>query len=217
MPQTSEKQGKLFSLLLILSCLLFILIIPVIDPENKYYGFTISFIMIFVAALMAVGVSRTMIVAILLTLAMQFISAVFQLTILNIAAFATSICYFTLVVAKLVILIASRKKVTSLILLDAISVYLLIGIVFFLFNLILTAVIPDSISGMSEEIHPSEVLYYTFVTFTTLGYGDMSPLHPVGRSLSVATAVSGQIYLTIVIALIVGKYLAQTPDVNSPE
>ena len=45
--------------------------------------------------------------------------------------------------------------------------------------------------------------WLNFVTMTTIGYGDISPLHPAARSLAVAEGLAGQLYLAILIARLV--------------
>ena len=52
----------------------------------------------------------------------------------------------------------------------------------------------------------SHFLYYSFVTLTTLGYGDITPVHPVARMLSYLEAVIGQLYLAVLVASLVGRY-----------
>ena len=50
--------------------------------------------------------------------------------------------------------------------------------------------------------------YYSFVTITTLGYGDVTPVSDVAKALSVLEAVVGQLYLVVVIAWLVGMYVS---------
>jgi hypothetical protein len=45
--------------------------------------------------------------------------------------------------------------------------------------------------------------YYSFVTLTTMGYGDITPVHPLARSLATAEALTGQLYLAILISRLV--------------
>ncbi|NJO36069.1 MAG: two pore domain potassium channel family protein [Rhodospirillales bacterium] len=52
-------------------------------------------------------------------------------------------------------------------------------------------------------------MYYSFITFATLGYGDLVPLNPAAKSLSILIAVSGQLYVAVIIALLVGKFSSQ--------
>ncbi len=55
----------------------------------------------------------------------------------------------------------------------------------------------------------SEYLYFSFVTLTTLGYGDVTPVSHLARSMAVLIAVTGQLYMTILIAMLVGKFLSR--------
>ena len=65
---------------------------------------------------------------------------------------------------------------------------------------------------MSDAIQNN--IYYTFMTFTTTGYGDILPNHPLSKSLAVLISVCGQLYIAIIIAMLVGKY-ASTGGQNS--
>ncbi|HEX3262045.1 MAG TPA: potassium channel family protein [Solirubrobacterales bacterium] len=47
-------------------------------------------------------------------------------------------------------------------------------------------------------------LYFSFVTITTVGYGDLTAGTSLGRSIAIAEALTGQIYLVTVVAAIVG-------------
>jgi hypothetical protein len=57
------------------------------------------------------------------------------------------------------------------------------------------------------------LIYYSFVTLTTVGYGDITPLHPTARSLAMAEALIGQLYPAILIARLVS--LRITPSRES--
>jgi Ion channel len=64
-------------------------------------------------------------------------------------------------------------------------------------------------SGVADvsSRQPSHLIYFSFVTLTTVGYGDVYPVHPAVRSLAVAEALVGQLYLAILIASLVGVAL----------
>ncbi len=53
-----------------------------------------------------------------------------------------------------------------------------------------------------------DFVYYSFVTLTTLGYGDVSPVGPVAKSLAYMESVVGQFYIAILVASLVGAHLA---------
>ncbi|NNL01024.1 MAG: two pore domain potassium channel family protein, partial [Eudoraea sp.] len=54
-----------------------------------------------------------------------------------------------------------------------------------------------------------DLVYYTLVTLTTVGYGDITPQIPVAKSLSMIIAISGQFYIAVVVAIIVGKFASK--------
>ena len=58
-------------------------------------------------------------------------------------------------------------------------------------------------------IYISNYIYFAFVTLSTLGYGDVVPLTPAARSLAIFTSITGQMYVAIIIAALVSKYLGQ--------
>ena len=51
----------------------------------------------------------------------------------------------------------------------------------------------------------SDYLYFSFATLTTVGYGDLAAATDLGRSVAIAEALIGQIYLVTVVAVIVGS------------
>jgi uncharacterized membrane protein len=85
-------------------------------------------------------------------------------------------------------------------------IYLLIGMLFaFTYALIDSLgsapffAQPDAATGTTKDF-----LYFSFVTITTVGYGDLTAATNLGRSLAIAEALTGQIYLVTVVAAIVG-------------
>ena len=94
-------------------------------------------------------------------------------------------------------------------LLGGIAVYFLMGIFWaMLFQLILVAD-PSSLKYSGSFPHFAELLYFSFVTLTTVGYGDISPISAFARNLSILEAATGQIFLTVFIARLVGLHLAK--------
>jgi ion channel len=63
-------------------------------------------------------------------------------------------------------------------------------------------------------LHFSDYLYYTFVSFTTIGYGDIVPRAAYTKSLAMLIGVSGQIYVAVIIAMLIGKYARGTGQDN---
>ena len=59
------------------------------------------------------------------------------------------------------------------------------------------------------QIRYAELIYFSFVTLTTLGYGDIVPTTPQARAVADAEAILGQLYIAIFVARLVGLHLAQ--------
>jgi hypothetical protein len=100
----------------------------------------------------------------------------------------------------------------------ALSVYLLTGFVFANLYLAIYLANPESFNMKRPEtpaadpttdIFRTDFIYYSFVTLSTLGYGDISPTTPMARTLSWLEAVSGQLYLAVLVARLIA--VQQTP------
>ncbi len=89
-------------------------------------------------------------------------------------------------------------------------IYLLLGMVWAVLFGFLLIVEPTAVHYTGREAgDPVEhLLYYSFITLTTLGYGDVTPVHAVARTLAYLEAVTGQLYIAVLIASLVGRYLA---------
>jgi len=88
----------------------------------------------------------------------------------------------------------------------AILVYLSIALTFVALYSIVGLIVPNAFSGMTFEDDPalaSKVIYFSFVTLTSTGYGDVFPLHPVARSLCNLETIIGQLYPATLLARLV--------------
>ena len=93
----------------------------------------------------------------------------------------------------------------------AIGIYLLMGLIWALLYLFIAQTIPDAFNGLEQRVwyeNFSEGAYFSFVTLTTLGYGDISPIVPIARFLVYMEAIVGVFYLTILVASLIGIRLS---------
>jgi len=96
-------------------------------------------------------------------------------------------------------------------LVGAVCVYLLLGVIWALTYSMIELMAPGSFSGFeawSDRGWDSEWLYFSFVTMTTLGYGDLLPLSATARALAYLQAVFGQFYIAILVAGLVSAYIS---------
>jgi len=109
-----------------------------------------------------------------------------------------------------------RGPVTGYRVIGGIAGYLLIGMTWAFAYQLLVEQAPDAIHfeaplAQVAPRHLNDLIYFSFVTLTTVGYGDVRPVHPVVRSLDVAEALVGQLYLAILISSLVGMALQARP------
>jgi len=85
----------------------------------------------------------------------------------------------------------------------AVAVYLLLGIIWaFAYDLV-ELQIPGSFQAAQSTLPHSALVYFSFTTLTTVGYGDINPVHPLARSLANLEGLVGQLFPVILIARLV--------------
>ena len=113
--------------------------------------------------------------------------------------------------------ILSHETVTVETIRGAVTIYLLIGLAWITIYALILLADPGAIAfsdalraqvGNRPEEYFSILEYFSFVTLTTLGYGDISPVTPVARIAAGTEAVVGQLYIAITIARLVGLQIA---------
>jgi lysylphosphatidylglycerol synthetase-like protein (DUF2156 family) len=106
--------------------------------------------------------------------------------------------------------ILTSRQVTPRLVIGAICVYLMIGLLFTFIYLGVNGVHPNFFK-QGVETEPSIYVYFSFITMTTVGYGDFSPASAVPRMLVVFEALLGQIFLVTAVARLVSLYSRLTP------
>lgn len=129
---------------------------------------------------------------------------------LGLAALGCTAAFFaTLFVVVVGDVLRQSAAVTAETLFEAINGYLLLGIFFAYGYALLCQLLPDALAlpdwtGSAPPM--AGYLYYSFVTLTTLGYGDVLPRSPATAALAYFEAVVGQMYVAVMIARLVGLY-----------
>ncbi len=101
----------------------------------------------------------------------------------------------------------------------AVAVYLLLGVTWARAYALIEMLKPGAFQlGTTAGGHMgAKLTYYSFITLTTVGYGDITAVHPFARSLSMMEALVGQLFPAILIARLVAMELAQSKRVKSRE
>ena len=103
----------------------------------------------------------------------------------------------------------SSTRVSAELLFAALSVYLLVGILFAMLHCSVAALWHDaySLPEGGRLVLPAGI-YFSFITQTTVGYGDILPKSDLARGLSMVQAIAGQLYLSVMVARLVGLYMS---------
>ena len=131
---------------------------------------------------------------------------------LMIAAISFGTILYLYIVVLLVINLLSYRVITADLIYCAISTYFLIGVMWAGIYIILEGISPGSFSGISET---ADLLYFSFVTLTTVGFGDITPQSILAKRLAVFEAAMGGIYLAVIIAMLVGRYMSMQSEQDS--
>jgi voltage-gated potassium channel len=122
----------------------------------------------------------------------------------------TILLYFYVLILLLRRIFRSRV-VTKETLFLAMSAYMLLGIVWTIVYIFLELLQPGSFNfpaSSDPTTFWAELYYFSFVTMTTLGYGDVTPISPMARSMAILQALCGVMFLGILVARLLGKYQA---------
>ncbi|HEY1861907.1 MAG TPA: potassium channel family protein [Gemmataceae bacterium] len=131
--------------------------------------------------------------------------------------------FLSFAVATILGSILGEKVVTADSIYGAFSGYLLAGLAFGHLYCVVEIVIPGSFrvdasvaSQLQVEHHRHFLLsYFSFITLTTVGYGDVVPIKAAARGLTIVEAIIGQFYIAVLIAELIGKRVAHA--LTSPQ
>jgi len=137
---------------------------------------------------------------------------------MKLAAFLSFFCFNVFITVFMIRHVARHKNVTVTILINSINGYLFIGLLGAVL-LAMTEILQDYFlhigsgainfaGNTSQGFH--DYLYFSFVTMTTLGYGDITPVSSLAKSITILIAIMGQLYLTMLVAMLVGKFLSRS-------
>jgi len=113
--------------------------------------------------------------------------------------------YFITLFSELIDQIFKSKLITLNVVLGAFTGYIMIGIIgFFVFRIIFL-LNPESFALPEDSTR--DLIYFTFITMTTIGYGDISPITDAAKNFAIILGLVGQFYNSVIIAIIIGKFL----------
>jgi hypothetical protein len=178
--------------------------------------FYLSAVLIFVAGPFAVSRSRWSFYFTIVLGVGTFLVGLYSVTThaMHPIAIALGTIFFSFLAAMLLRqLLFAASEVSSETLWMSINIYLLFGLVFAFGYAAIAFFEPSAFTGkfMDQPLRDQMYgfIYFSFVTLTTLGYGDLTPNNTMVGALTYLQAVLGQLYVAIVVARLVSLYVAR--------
>ncbi len=203
--------------------LLLFLVLPLFSRDSVAFTFAndLVFSIILLASVYSLCENQThMLIAACLgvsAILMRWIYWFYVEPLLWIGSFLFAIALLMYSSYKLLVFLMRVRKVNQNTINAAICVYLSLGIAWGMSYVLLESLQPrtftigESAQGDTQHM-VLEMIYYSMVTLTTLGYGDITPQTLLAKNLSALEAIIGQIYLTVLVARLVSLNSADTDD-----
>lgn len=201
------------------SLILLLLLYPYLDQDMPGQ-LIMSFITIMVMISLIVAVSdkkRDVIIAlcfaipwfIVLMYNLPFFEKDRSIVVRREIVFAALLFFYT--TYRIFVHLIKSREVTSEILFAAVCVYLMLGLSWAALYIFIDVINPGSFIDTSGELTTTapRFLFFSYVTLTTIGYGTLSPATDQARSLAMMEALLGQLYLTILVARLVGLHISK--------
>ena len=190
-----------------------LLLSPLLDDEGAG-GLLLSavFSLVLAAGTLAVGrVRRDLSIVLTLSaswLYLTWLHPVWSASLLDRASDVVLAACTLYMAAVLLLAVVRAERVTHDVISGAIAVYLLMGIAWAVIYLLIEGLRPGSfaLGEAAQGTVWGQLLYFSFTTLTTLGYGDVTPLSPTARIWAVFEAIFGTLFLAVLVSRLVGLY-----------
>ena len=214
--QRLSRSVKIFfnanTLLLLLLC--FMIFGTTLLPESWYRAsYSVLVNLILICVIFCLDRSYKIFSSITVTVLLIILNTAYftRTQLMNGISDGLNLIFFIFAVYRLLKQVAQSKQVTTKVIVQSVSGYLLLGLVFSMAVARLDFLQPGAFSFPADENGSFQRnfydhLYFSFITMGTVGYGDLLPKTPFAKSFSTLIGVSGQLYVAIVIAMLIGKF-----------
>jgi hypothetical protein len=207
---------------LLLALLVFLFIVPVADdlavlsnPVVRALSFSLL-VLIGVWSLRGGGRIYTLgIFFVVAGIIANILAANFPSPVFQYASYGAFFGFLLTAISYALVRVGSETHISANRLIGAVCIYLLLGVIWAVAYTIVDMIDPGSFKGLTPHDGrgwDSDWLYFSFVTMTTLGYGDISPVSATAKAIAYLQAVFGQFYIAILVAGLVSAYISGRQD-----
>lgn len=218
----SQKPRRFSAVQLLIALALFFACAPFVEEINGH-DLILSFLLtlVVVAAILAVAEKRsTLVVAVLLalpTLAARWANHFWPDLVSPGIFLIGGLVVFIFVVAQLLRFVLRAPSVTIEVLCASISAYLMLGLIWTIAYWLVDRLTPGGAFSFNTNTGEHSIsgftgFYFSFVTLSTVGYGDITPVSRIARWLAAMEAMTGLLYVAVLIARLVSLYSAPKSD-----
>ncbi|MGI9304311.1 MAG: potassium channel family protein [Gammaproteobacteria bacterium] len=200
--------------LLFVSLVMLLILYPYLDGDDDALGLLLEIITSVVLLVGLYSISRktwefiTAVVLIIPALVGNWSDARANDSLLELIMVFSEIAFFLFMTAMIFAYVMGDRLLLGDRLQGALSVYLLLGVMFSLIYELMEMLAPGSLRFPNDAPIWSDYLYYSFVTLTTLGYGEIVPVTPKAQSLAILEAATGVLYVAVLVAWLVSALRA---------
>ena len=211
-PSLNAKIQSRPDLVLLLSLLLAILLTPALNRVgwSRLILAAVTFVPIVLSVIRLSQIKRWVWPSVLLALAnVIFVVAgnTFPSPILTGLRWASLAAFFGFAAAGLFSYLRNSRTVAQAELYTAVNIYLLLGLLWATIYLAIDAFSPGSIKmGGEPADRQTELLYFSLITLSTVGYGDIAPLSGMARIVAALEGITGVLYIATTVALLVSRF-----------
>ena len=204
---------------LILALLIFLIAVPIADdlhvlsqPILRAIAFSL---LLGIGVLSLRGAGKLFVIAMVIVVigvALNFVAVQTSSTLAIYGSFLAIMAFLLIAISFTFHRVAKWHEITANRIVGAVAVYLLLGVLWSVLYTLVEIYSPGSFRGFDTGTQidwESEWLYFSFVTMTTLGYGDIVPVSGIAKVLAYMQAIFGQFYIAILVAGLVGAYIAR--------
>lgn len=197
-------------------------------PSGTFESVILSlfFLINIVAGIVLVSKNKTLLWAFTGLLGLLFVNFIFKLEgkywLFKYLKMGSYFLFYGIVATQLIKQVWQAKIVNKSVIFGLISGYISLGLIGFFICLAIELANPGSFKGLTmvacnTDALTEQLMYFSYITLLTIGYGDITPVTVLAQKAAILIGLMGQIYLVVITAIVVGKYINQLSISNQKE